>query len=61
MRNLRQAGKDWTTVTLRWDPPAGAPTPDSYTITRLPAGGGPATYTVARTMPYTVPVLQPGS
>ena len=69
VRNLRQVGTDWTTVTLRWDPPAGAPVPDSYaiadsngdnvgstagnvttyTITRLPVGGGPATYTVSAT------------
>jgi hypothetical protein len=69
VRNLRQTGKDWTTVTLRWDPPPGAPPPDSYTIadssgndvgstagnvttytiTRLPVGGGPVTYTVSAT------------
>jgi len=69
VRNLRQVGKDWSTVTLRWDPPSGAPTPDSYTIadssgdnvgstagnvttytiTRLPVGGDPGTYTVSAT------------
>jgi hypothetical protein len=33
VRNLRQVGRDWTTVTLRWDPSAGAPTPDNYAVT----------------------------
>lgn len=32
VRDLRQLGKGWSTVTLRWDPPAGAPAPDTYTI-----------------------------
>jgi hypothetical protein len=69
VRNLRQVGKDWSTVTLRWDPPAGAPAPDSYTIsgtagasvisvagnvtrytiTKLPVGGDPGSYTVVAT------------
>ncbi|MCW2931832.1 MAG: hypothetical protein JWM19_2794 [Actinomycetia bacterium] len=69
VRNLRQVGKGWTTVTLRWDTPTGAPTPDNYTITdsngsnvgriagnvttytitHLPVGGDPVTYTVFAT------------
>jgi Fibronectin type III domain len=32
VRNLRQTAADWSTVTLSWDPPAGAPTPDGYKI-----------------------------
>ena len=67
VRNLHQVGKGWSTVTLRWDPPAGAPAPDNYTIsgstgtsvgsvtgnvttytiTKLPVGGDPGTYTVS--------------
>jgi hypothetical protein len=32
VQNLRQVGENWTTVTLRWDPPSGAPRPDEYSI-----------------------------
>jgi hypothetical protein len=32
VQNLRQSAADWSTVTLRWDPPSGAPTPDAYQI-----------------------------
>jgi hypothetical protein len=52
VQNLRQVGKGWNTVTLRWDPPAGAPAPDAYAITDSSgknmgtAAGNATTYTI---------------
>jgi hypothetical protein len=54
VRNLRQVGKGWSTATLRWDPPAGAPAPDNYTIsdsTGTSVGsvtGSVTTYTITK-------------
>lgn len=52
VRNLRQTAKDWQSVTIRWDPPAAAPTPDNYEVTDdsgtavADVAGNVTTYTV---------------
>jgi hypothetical protein len=57
VRNLRQTAEDWSTVTLRWDPPSGAPAPGEYQVydgkdQTDPVGTVPGTVTT-----YTVTTL----
>jgi hypothetical protein len=57
VRNLRQTAADWSSVTLRWDPPPGAPAPSEYQISDRqdqadPVGTVPGTVTT-----YTVTTL----
>lgn len=59
VRNLHQVGENWTTVTLRWDPPSGAPPPDEYTIDDSSGNGvGDVNGNVTT---YTITGLQVGS